>query len=240
MDKDFIKEHISNLLEINIDNILSIFLFGSRLYGCEHKDSDFDYVVIVKDKTDIPFKKEDEKKNKETFKKKSKKFKIDAQIFTKSEYHKKLKKFQIDAFECFSLSKNEETKKFIICDDSNLKIPVFLNDKELKNEVRKAIGDRSRISFVKAKKKLELEANGYVGIKSFYHSFRILEFGKQVLECGYVKDFTVGKKFYDEIVKSEENIQREYTQEECSKIWKEFQKEHKSVYNKMTNELKKI
>ena len=110
----------------------------------------------------------------------------------------------------------------------------------MKENVRKSIGEKSRISFVKAKKRLELESNGYVGIKSFYHSFRILEFGKQILKFGFINDFKVGKKYYDEIVKNEENIQREYTKEECLDIWHNLKNEYKSSYNQLMNEMKKI
>jgi hypothetical protein len=39
-----------------------------------------------------------------------------------------------------------------------LKFPNFQ-----KNSLRKSIDERSRISWVKSKKKLELESNGYVG-----------------------------------------------------------------------------
>jgi predicted nucleotidyltransferase len=145
--KFLLKKEILESLGIKEEDTLSILAFGSRVYQCEHENSDFDLVIILKDESKF----NDDKL-------KSKKLNIDAQIFKESEYSKKLNSFEIDALECFSLNKNKETKKFEIFNISKLDIPPFE-----KNALRKSIDERSRISWVKSKKKLELESNGYVG-----------------------------------------------------------------------------
>jgi predicted nucleotidyltransferase len=146
-EKFLTKKEILKTLGIKEEETLSIFLFGSRVYHCEHENSDFDFVIILKDDSNVNY-----------LKLKSEKLNIDAQIYKESEYSKKLNSFEIDALECFSLSKNKETKKFEIFNISTLKFPNFQ-----KNSLRKSIDERSRISWVKSKKKLELESNGYVG-----------------------------------------------------------------------------
>lgn len=66
------------------------------------------------------------------------------------------------------------------------------------SQLRHTISSTSSNSYVKAKKKLTVEKDydKLSSMKSLYHSFRLLNYGCQLAEYGYVKDF------YDEEMKT--------------------------------------
>ena len=71
----------------------------------------------------------------------------------------------------------------------------FVMDKQ---KLRKLISSTSSNSWIKSKKKL-MQNDYYVGIKSMFHSLRILIFGIQLMETNAIYDFTQANYIWDEL-----------------------------------------
>src|SRR5690606_13231950 len=126
----------------------------------------------------------------------------------------------------------------ILIHNEIIKMPLKLNLSKL----REGFSRKSSLSWVRAKKKFVLNGEDiYIGRKSLFHSLRILLFGIQVVKKGYIFDFTEGREYYDDIVRSEVPngtvCQSKLTREE---LWKVYSKKYKPIYNKLHSEFKKM
>ena len=90
--------------------------------------------------------------------------------------------------------------------------------------LREAISQKASHSFVKAKKKIEVEKELRIGQKSLFHSLRILEFGIQIAQTGKIFDFTQSNHYWEEISKISD--------------WAELNRIYKPIYNKLHTEFK--
>lgn len=96
------------------------------------------------------------------------------------------------------------------------------------SELRKEISSKSNNSWVKCKKKLNVEENEYnIGIKSLFHSIRIIDFGIQIAQYGKIKDFSSMNYLWDEISK------RYWT-------WDDLKETYQSLYNGKMSEFRKL
>ncbi len=156
-------------------NILNAFMYGSRVYGTNHKDSDYDFICIVEDK---------EKTNPLA------QF-GDVTNYSVDEFQELVNQHEISVLECLFLHNEfvlKQTKTF----------PFFLN----KSKLRESISAKSSNSWVKCKKKflVEEDYNPYVGKKSAWHSLRILDFGKQIADHQKIIDFSTSNHFLSDIM----------------------------------------
>lgn len=90
-------------------------------------------------------------------------------------FQKLLDAHDVCAVECFFLpdNKKSETYKF------NFQLD--------KTKLRKSFSSVSSNSWVKAKKKIDIHKEYHIGMKSLFHSLRILEFGICLAEYGCIK-----------------------------------------------------
>lgn len=138
--------------------VLKIFEYGSKVYGNNDENSDDDFVVILKSDDNIYEQIESPE--------------VDIHIISLPKYQKMLDEHHIMALECY------------FSDDSLNPTGKFKLDKE---KLRKEISGKSSNSWVKAKKKMTLEEeDSHIGLKSLYHSIRILDFGIQIAETGQI------------------------------------------------------
>jgi hypothetical protein len=146
------------------DNILNLYMYGSRVYGTFDSRSDWDFIAIVKQKDRDQFSDN----------------LINVNFFTVEQFQRKLNDHEIDAMECYFLP-----KKFILKNTTPLSFT--LN----KSKLRNSLSEKSSHSWVKAKKKLTVEKDFdlRIGQKSLFHSFRILEFGTQLATIGRIFDY---------------------------------------------------
>ena len=163
--------------DIDPDKVVGVYPYGSRLYGTAGEKSDLDLVVIVDMiKNDyLQYETDD----------------LDIHFMSINHYKNKLKEHDIMALECFYNP------------SPYLEYPVqFQLDKPT---LRKSISAICSNSWAKAGKKLELsEEDDYIGLKSLFHSFRILTYGIDMAREDKI-DFTkVGNTstvdFWNEIV----------------------------------------
>lgn len=136
--------------------------------------------------------------------------KYDIQFISEPEFLNQVKKCDIRALEGvfgpYSLFKNKIEFKI----DWNL--------------LRSSISQKSSHSFVKAKKKIEIDKNLKMGQKSLFHAIRILEFGKQMAIYKCINDFCSSNHHLKNIL-SYHN-------------WEDLNKVYKPIYNQLHSEFK--
>lgn len=203
-----LKTSLNNLITINdlekISNskIISSFLYGSHVYGTASNRSDVDYIVVTESDPKV------EEYNVTDTKER------DFHFISKEKFLKGIELHEISYLECLYLPSS--MKKSIEFDIPNIHKP----------KLRSSISAKALNSWVKAKKKLEVEQDYYIGKKSLWHSFRILTFGIQVAKYNRIVDFTSANYLYDEIVNCECND------------WSYYKDKYKKLHNEKSSEFK--
>ena len=149
--------------------ILMTYQYGSRVYGTHTKESDYDFIVIVKSDEDIHY---------------SVHFvNSDFTIYSESLFIKRIQEHKVDALECIFQNKSDPYRKH------------FKLDKE---KLRREFSSVSSNSYVKCKKKLG-QGDYYIGKKSLFHSIRILGFGIQIALAGRIVNYSAYNYYHGRI-----------------------------------------
>lgn len=183
------------------ENAINIYHYGSYVYGTYIDGiSDIDYIVIVPDSMQNLDDQQFECNNKQ------------CTVYTEATWQRMLDRCDVDAIECYFLP-----EKFIVKETE-----IFIAD-ITREKIRSSFSHVASNSFVKCKKKLEVEKDfaPTVGKKSLWHSLRIIDFGIQILVHGSIIDYSSMNHMYNEIVKSERND------------WPFFKERYKPIYNKL-------
>lgn len=169
-------------IDKNDAQILNIYVHGSRVYGTNTEQSDYDYIVVVEDSI---YKQDSIHYNNE-----------DYNIFSKSQWDNLAQDNDCDFIECIYLPSNLKIKETYI--------PEYNIQKEL---IRKNFSAKASNSWVKCKKKLTVEKDyaPYIGKKSLWHSLRLLDFGIQILSHGSIIDYTSMNSYYTDIMNASTN-----------------------------------
>ena len=198
--------------------ILGIYKWGSSLYGTLNENSDLDYVIVLDDNSKIWNDLENEHYQYESEN-------LDLHLISESYYKILLNKCDLMAMECYF--QENPVKKIDLNIDFKLK------------QLRHSISSTSSNSYVKSKKKLTIEENNeinkYIGVKSLFHSIRIIQLG-----IGISKTITKEKEhifnfdsnvLFNEILEFSENINYK---------WDFIHKKYKPIFNKYSTEFKKL
>lgn len=185
---------------LNDPNFLNIYRFGSHVYGTNSEHSDEDYICIVGNK----FISDD----------------INIHIYTKTEFQHFLDEHNIQMLECFFLPEKFKLKELV-------KLTFSLN----LNKLRASISTISNGAWVKGKKKLIVQAdyNKYLGIKSIFHSFRILSFGLQIAKTGKIDNYACVNHIWLDLLELSKKL--EYVE-----LWNEIETSYKGEFNKLKSE----
>lgn len=140
--------------------ILRWYKYGSSVYGTTNKNSDEDFIAVVQSDEDFNY--DVRGKN------------GDITVYSESAFIRKIKEHQISVLECIFQDANDPYVKYFELDSEKL---------------RRAISSVSSNSFVKCKKKIN-DGQVYIGLKSMFHSLRILMFGMQIAEFGKIVDYS--------------------------------------------------
>jgi len=207
-----------NHIKLKKNDILGIYIWGSKLYNTINEKSDLDYCIILKNS----------KLYESYFQYESND--LDIHFMTENDYLEKLDECDIMALECYFQLK--PLLKYNIEFNLNLK------------KLRKSVSTVANNSFVKFKKKLTIEKDNisiYIGLKSLYHSIRILDFGRDIAES-YKKSIDEDIKF--EIKNSyQHSVMLNYIFNEAKKYnnnWEDIHKIFKPIFNKYSSEFKKV
>lgn len=200
--QEFIYSNINKTQNENIP-ILCVFGYGSRVYGSNDNESDYDYIVIVSDDCDV----EEQMKMDDG----------DISFYTHSQFKKLLETHEISALECLW-----ETY-YVYSTDYQSMYRDFFNTIFNRTTLRKSISAKANNAWAKFHKKLTVEKdyNYRIGIKSLFHSIRLYIFGWQIATRGYIYDFSMANDIWKEI--------QSYPQDTSFEDLKEI---FKPIYNK--------
>lgn len=152
---------IFKLSRLNQSDVIAFWPYGSRVYGTHDYQSDRDYIIVHNGD------KANDAQQYDTFDKK-----ISTTVYHVDSWKEHLLNQKIFALEC-------QFCKITSPFEYEVNLPLL----------RKEISSKASNSWVKCKKKLEVENERRIGIKSLFHSFRIPMFGIQVATCGRIYDY---------------------------------------------------
>lgn len=202
------KEHILNILKSELKihplKVHNIYLYGSRVYGVSSEDSDYDFIIVANNNVEN----------------------IEHQIFKDGiEYN-----FHIQTPDYFQERLDWNDPKVIECLFWSKKNIILENKKfELninKSKYRHAVSHISSNSWVKARKKLELENQDYIGQKSLYHSLRIPMYAIQIAEHGDIIDWECANEYWHDIMSTTD--------------WKILKDKYKKLHNSILSKFRKL
>ena len=141
-----------------------VYPYGSRVYGTQREDSDWDFICVQETKTEYP----DSSIN----------------VFTPKEFQDLLSVHEISALETLWVEPLKANMDFAFeLDLSKLRISVSAKQSN---------------SWVKAKKKMQ-QGDNLIGVKSLWHSLRILGFGTQIASDGKITNYSQDNHIWEEI-----------------------------------------
>jgi len=206
MDDTQIIQSISQHNPFNVYKAINIYRYGSHVYGTVGPQSDIDIITVSDiEEPFVQFHYGD----------------FNCTTFSIQEFEKRLSEHEMTMLECIFLPDN------LIVKNKNRYADTFeLN----KYQLRTAVSHKASNSFVKAKKKLTVEAdlNIYVGKKSLFHSLRIPMFGKQVAEHGRIIDYGVANHYWPMI-------------RDCGHDdWGYYKKKYQPIFNSIMSDFRKM
>lgn len=183
--------------------IQAMYPYGSHVYGTNIEGSDEDYITVLKvlhNKHEIL-----DRDDRYSF-----------VLHDETTFQRGLWAHECYAIECFFLDKSQKLKD---------RPWDFKLDKRV---LRESYSQKASHSFVKAKKKIEVERDFKRGKKSLFHSLRILTFGIQLAETGAIQDFQAANQHWWEI----------YTNP--SETWEDYLKIYRPVYNGLCTKFREV
>lgn len=191
-------EEILKHSEIHPSRVKGCYIFGSRVYGTASDESDWDVILIANSaNTEVELKSE----------------KYNIHIIVPDVFKKLVKDNHVKAIECLFAPEWAKIVEFPC--EFHLKI------KSLRHNFSHTVSN----SWVKCKKKLE-QGDYYIGIKSLFHSLRIIDFGTQFVKTGEI-NFKSSNWIWEEIQK------REWT-------WEELKDRFQPLRNSMMTEFRRV
>ena len=187
---------------IHPSRVFNVYLFGSSVYGTSNDKSDWDVIMIANNSVDST---------------EIRRGLFNIHVYTPDKFKADLNWHRINNLECIwapDWAKLKETIKF---DDFKIN----------KNKLRHALSHISSNSWVKCNKKLNVENEYYIGVKSLFHSIRIPMFGIQIAETGKIYDFSCANFIWDKIKKNH------WT-------WPELDKEFRPLLNQTLSQFRKL
>ena len=171
-----IKE-ILNQNNIQSAKILNIYSYGSRVYKTNSVYSDYDFIVVISSSSSgnyFQFIEND----------------INITVYDLPLFIEKLNNHDVDVLECFFLPIEFKLQE-------NIKLDLNIDLMKLRQSFSKVASN----SWVKAKKKMIVEKEPYIGKKSLFHSMRILMFGCQIAKQGKITNYSESNYIWERLSK---------------------------------------
>ena len=208
-------QRISDLSKVKLSKIYNVYSYGSRVYQTASFDSDYDFLVVCeteKENVELRFKEGIQIGN--LFNE------VNIHLFSIKGFQQLIEEHKINFLESYFLPeayKLKEEHQFSF----ELDLP----------KLRKEISSKSSNSWVKCKKKLTVEEDAYyIGIKSLFHSLRILKFGMQIAKFGKIIDYTEANPLWEEISLAGKQ----------KKNWEYFKDKYQKLYNSLATDFRKL
>lgn len=169
-------------ISIEDKDILNVYQYGSRTYRCDRKDSDFDFQIVLANKSNEQFSDN----------------LINVNFYTPTEFEERLNNHEISALECHFLHEDYIWKELL---KYSFKLDLV--------KLRHALSAKSSNSWSKAHKKLTIEKDydPHIGKKSLFHAFRIIHFGIQIAGEGKIYNYSECNDLFNEIMNTYDDWQ---------------------------------
>lgn len=157
-------------------------------------------------------------------------------FYTLDVFKEKLDMHNIAVIECYFL---KDTNAPSLCYVYDKTVQDIFDNFELDIlKLRSSISQISSNSYVKAKKKVVLEKDFdlQVGLKSLWHSFRMVQFGIDICTIKSI-NFNGFNDLYDEII---EDFKSFNDYQEPSDFWKSIHKKYKPKHNEIMSMFRKV
>jgi predicted nucleotidyltransferase len=191
--------------------VFNVYLFGSQIYGTATTESDFDIIMVANNSV------ESTEQRRGLF---------NIHIYTPDKFKADLDWHRPNNLECIfapDWAKLKETIKF----DFKLNL----------SRLRHVTSHVSSNSWVKCHKKLDVEEEYYIGIKSLFHSIRIPMFSTQIATRGRIIDFECANWVWDKLTFKEHPY---YMRGKLKWSWEELDKEFRPIHNQVLSEFRKV
>lgn len=162
--------------------ILNIYSYGSRVYGTNTDNSDYDYIIVVEGDNGLIDEKLIDEKN--------------FSIYDIKSFQEAIDRHEISILECLNLP-----QEMVLMNERPFSYEIDLS------KLRMSISSKTSNSWSKARKKLEVEKdfNPYIAKKSLFHVFRMFDFGFQLATTGKINDFSSTNHLWKEIKSIDSN-----------------------------------
>jgi hypothetical protein len=191
---------------IREEEVLAVYPYGSRVYGTARPMSDYDFIIITENTT--------------TGEALGLSNHIHATIYSLADYQQQLRNHEISVLECMSLPREMMVKSLVHPQLEAIDVQVL----------RQSISAKSANSLVKAKKKIELysdRTSQYIGLKSLFHSLRMIRFGMQVATHGRIVDYGECNELYFNMMQEPLN-------------WPYLKEKYKALHNQWMTEFREL
>jgi predicted nucleotidyltransferase len=195
-------EDIVKVSKIHPSRVFNVYIFGSRVYNTYTKDSDWDIIMIANNSV-------------ESIEIKSNLYNI--HIYTPDKFKKDLDWHKINNLECIFSPDWAKLKE-------DIKYDFSINIKKL----RHSISHISSNSWVKAKRKIEF-SEYKTGIKSLFHSIRIVMFGIQIASFNKITDFECANEIWVAL-----NSEKCFSWDQLDNDFRKIRNKNKTYFRKIT------
>ena len=189
-------------------------MYGSRLYGTSSEDSDYDFVAVLRNgvskKTPIIIRGD-----------------FNVSLYTENEFKLKIENHDIVALEVLFGRNNKFNEGYY----SKYYKSLFKLDL---NKLRESISTITSHSWIKGKKKLIVSGDydKKAGVKSIFHSIRILDFAIQFINNGIIDEMSM-VWLWTEL----KQLMDKYDHDE---LWNVIDARYRELYNKTKSDFKKL
>jgi predicted nucleotidyltransferase len=166
-------KEISKILEIETNLILAVYIYGSRIYGTNNKDSDWDYSIVVEDTVKIPNMTIELQK-------------MDFNLYQKSNFIEEIKNHYMPVLENIFSPSTLKFEKINFSEYFELDL----------GSLRVGVSSISSKCFHYSKILWNKELDFKKSKKNVFHSIRYLLEGIQIAKNGKIVDFTEANEIY--------------------------------------------
>ena len=201
MTNDLLLERTSRIIGQDANKLTALYVWGSRAYGTHSHQSDWDLICIGDNlETGHEYRNGD----------------LNIHTVQTNDWIRNIAEHQLRELECLSLPAH--------CRVIDTRPWGFHLDRQVLRHVWSA---KASNSWVKAKKKIDVEGEWYIGLKSLFHSLRIIDFATQLANTGTI-DLTTSNHRWEGM---------KYMPV-CP--WDEIQPVYQPVYNELMTEFRKV
>jgi predicted nucleotidyltransferase len=213
IDREKLTSDIIKLSGIRPSRIFNITIFGSRVYGTDGKESDWDVIMVANNSVEST---------------EIRRGIFNIHVYTPDKFRADLNWHRINNLECI-FAPDWAILKETIDYRKDFKVNI--------SKLRHATSHISSNSWVKSKKKLTVADEYYVGIKSLFHSIRIPMFATQVVNHGKIVDYSCANWIWDKLIF---NDKPSYSENKLKWSWDKLDEEFREIHNSVLTEFRKV